>query len=83
MQIGTRKEALARELELTPSSVLSLAPCLRRYPPNNQVRGIKQSASSSKNAGMSQEELLAQQELLFAASRARFAGGEGAPPPAQ
>ncbi|KAL7412595.1 histone-fold-containing protein [Mrakia frigida] len=46
-----------------------------------KVRISKQSTASNKNNGMSTEELLAQQELLFAKSRAKYAetGGAAAP----
>ncbi|CDZ96311.1 histone-fold-containing protein [Phaffia rhodozyma] len=48
---------------------------LDEHKEHQKVRQTKQSASSKKNIGVSQEELLAQQELLFAASRARYEAG--------
>jgi hypothetical protein len=75
-------QALVRRSKLTLPHPPSLLPSLLRlaFSPtiSNKVRTSKQTTASNKNNGMSTEELLAQQELLFAKSRAKYAETGGA-----
>lgn len=61
-----------------PRCPVSLTPDLDACSSLLQVRQTKSQSASKKNSGMTEEELLAQQELLFAASKARFEAGGGA-----
>jgi len=45
-----------------------------------QLKDREKKVSKFEQTGLTEEELLAQQEQLFAASRARFQAGGGAPP---